>query len=192
MSNGTQLNAGSGGDLIYTEDVGSGFKMPATKIHTGAVGVDGGPVTSANPLNILAANFPTAVVPGDATNGPTIPQIQNFPMLWNGSTWDRKRVASIVVPLSNIAVSTSPASIWTPSSGKKFRIMGGTVSLSASVTLAFQDAGTTFAIFSMTSGTNLPLNFGENGYLSTAANNSLFALGGGSANLYGTIFGTFE
>jgi hypothetical protein len=50
MANGTTLNAGAGGDTIYDEDLGAGVKMPAVKLHTGALGVDGGAVTNTNPF----------------------------------------------------------------------------------------------------------------------------------------------
>lgn len=50
MADGTTTNPGSGGDTIYTEDIGGGVKMPASKLHTGAHDVDGGAVTQANPL----------------------------------------------------------------------------------------------------------------------------------------------
>lgn len=52
MSDGTILNPGIGGDVIVTEDLGDGTKIPATKIHTGAAGSDGGAVTDSNPLPV--------------------------------------------------------------------------------------------------------------------------------------------
>lgn len=55
MSDNTQLNPGVNGDRIVTEEIlpsGSGIKIQAIKIHTGAHGVDGDAVTAANPLFI--------------------------------------------------------------------------------------------------------------------------------------------
>lgn len=57
MADNTTLNSGTGGDTLRTEDVGGGVKVPVSKIHTGAAGVDGGPVTTSNP-------FPTQVQSG--------------------------------------------------------------------------------------------------------------------------------
>lgn len=57
MADNTTLNSGSGGDVIATDDIG-GVKYPRTKIVVGADGVNGGDVSSANPL-------PTAVVAGE-------------------------------------------------------------------------------------------------------------------------------
>lgn len=50
MSDNTTLNNGAGGDTLRTEDVGAGVKIPVSKIHNGAAGVDGGPITAANPF----------------------------------------------------------------------------------------------------------------------------------------------
>lgn len=47
------LNPGTGGATIIVETVGSD-SMPVSKIHTGASGVDGGPVTTANPFPVVA------------------------------------------------------------------------------------------------------------------------------------------
>lgn len=56
MANNTVLNPGSGGDTLVTEDVGSGVKIAAGKLHTGGAGADGGPVTLANPLAVQISN----------------------------------------------------------------------------------------------------------------------------------------
>lgn len=53
MGDGTPLNAGTGGDTIQTEQPGGvGVKYPVTKIYTGALDVNGGPVTPTNPLDV--------------------------------------------------------------------------------------------------------------------------------------------
>lgn len=51
MADNTTINTGTGGDVLRTDDVG-GIKIPVSKIHTGADGVDGGPITAANPLPV--------------------------------------------------------------------------------------------------------------------------------------------
>ena len=61
MSDGTQLNPGSAGDVIATEDMGA-YKVPVSKIRIGAADVDGGDVTIANP-------FPIAISSGAAQTG---------------------------------------------------------------------------------------------------------------------------
>lgn len=53
MADGTLLNNGTGGDTIQTEHPGGvGVKYPVTKIYTGALDVNGGPVTATNPLDV--------------------------------------------------------------------------------------------------------------------------------------------
>lgn len=58
MSDGTQLNSGTGGDTIQDEDipigqgVGEGTKVPVSKIYTGAQDKSEGPVYLANPLPV--------------------------------------------------------------------------------------------------------------------------------------------
>jgi hypothetical protein len=53
VADGTILNVGTGGDTIQTEQPGgTGVKYPVTKIYTGALDVNGGPVTAANPFDV--------------------------------------------------------------------------------------------------------------------------------------------
>jgi hypothetical protein len=56
IPNNTQLNPGTGGDLIVTEDLGDGTKMPVSKIRLGDTDEDGGDVTADNPFPIEAAS----------------------------------------------------------------------------------------------------------------------------------------
>ena len=60
MANNTTLNTGTGGDTLRTDDVGGSVKIPVSKIHTGAAGVDGGAVTTSNP-------FPATLISGSQT-----------------------------------------------------------------------------------------------------------------------------
>lgn len=52
------LNPGAGGDVVLAEDLGGGIKTTVSKLHTGANGIDGGPVTAANPLYVAQASQP--------------------------------------------------------------------------------------------------------------------------------------
>lgn len=53
MADNTELNAGSGGDVLATDDIG-GVKFPRTKLVIGADGTNDGDVASGNPLPVLA------------------------------------------------------------------------------------------------------------------------------------------
>ena len=63
MSNNTQvlnpvaINPRGGGDVIATDDLG-GYKAQRVKLMTGATGVDGGNVSSANPLPVSMSGAP--------------------------------------------------------------------------------------------------------------------------------------
>lgn len=83
MADNTTLNSGTGGDTLRTEDVGGGVKVPVSKIHTGAAGADGGPVTAANP-------FPTQSQSGSLVSlllgGNATPVSLSNPVPTSGST----------------------------------------------------------------------------------------------------------
>lgn len=48
----TTLNLGTGGDVIVTEALPSGAKLPVSKIRTGGQDMDGGDVEYDNPLAV--------------------------------------------------------------------------------------------------------------------------------------------
>ena len=52
MADNTELNLGSGGDVIATDDIGPGVKYQRVKLTLGADGVNDGDVASGNPLPI--------------------------------------------------------------------------------------------------------------------------------------------
>ncbi len=67
MAENTRLSLGVGGDLIRTEDIDGAYKIAVSKIYIGSQGVDGGPVTSLNPL-------PTSIVgPVSVTGAVSVP-----------------------------------------------------------------------------------------------------------------------
>ncbi len=117
-------------------------------------------------------------------------------MLFNGSTYDRLRTANVFKDVSTVAVG-SIATVWTPASGKKFRLMGGCISNSAAVNVLFEDnaAGAGNFIFrtpTLLVGTPFVFVLPGNGFLSGAADRVLKATGSGAGNLVGTLFGTEE
>jgi len=58
MADGTQLNLGTGGDIIQDEDIpvgqgiGGGTKVPVSKVYTGAQDKSEGPVFTSNPFPV--------------------------------------------------------------------------------------------------------------------------------------------
>lgn len=114
--------------------------------------------------------------------------------LFDGTNFNRSRTATKFVPQNTVAVGAE-ATVWTPAAGKKFRLMGGSFSLSAAASIIFKDntAGTT--IFTTpTLEANVPYNLPVigNGILSATINNVLTATSSAAANLIGTIWGTEE
>src|SRR3978361_67181 len=67
---------------------------------------------------------------------------------FDGTTYDVQRSPTVFKTLSAAAIG-SEATIWTPATGKKFRIMGGIISAgtaAGAITLKDNTAGTTIAI----------------------------------------------
>lgn len=89
----------------------------------------------------------------------------------------------------------SEATLWTPASGKKFRLMGGLVTCTGAagnVTLKDGNNGSTVLMIPNTLvGTPIPLSLGD-GVLSSTANNNLRAVGTTLQVLNGTIWGREE
>jgi hypothetical protein len=117
------------------------------------------------------------------------------PSVYNGSTWDRQRTPSTFKSMSAVAIGTI-ATVWTPASGKKIRLMGGTISVDAACNVLFEDNTAGNFIFRtpkllVDTPYTLPSNI-VNGLLSAAANNVLKATASASANITGTLFGTEE
>ncbi len=115
---------------------------------------------------------------------------------WNGSFVAASRVPVIFKTLSAVAIATE-ATIWTPTAGKKFRLMGGNIASSVvgNVTLRDNTAGTIIAVVPCgVAGVAYPI-FGPNagnGILSAVVNNLLTATGPALATLSGNVFGTEE
>ncbi len=113
----------------------------------------------------------------------------------NGTSWDRVRTPFVFINLSTVAINAE-TTIWTPAAGKKFRLMGysltsGTVG--GNVILKDNTAGTTIHTLPFGAAA-VPLVSPPmgNGQLSAAANNVLTATGAATQTLSGVIFGTEE
>lgn len=48
---------------------------------------------------------------------------ESYPYVYNGTSWDRQRTPTVFKTLSAVVI-TSETTVWTPTSGKKFRLMG--------------------------------------------------------------------
>lgn len=102
---------------------------------------------------------------------------------------------TIFKQLNAVAIG-SEATIWTPSTGKKFRIQGGMISVgtaAGNVVLKDNTAGTTILTLPKAPlDTPFALPPMGNGILSATANNVLTATGVATATISGYVFGTEE
>lgn len=99
----------------------------------------------------------------------------------------------IDVPITAIG---SIATLYTPPTGKKFRLLGGYISVSGAANVLFEDnsAATANFIFRAPAlAVNEPFYFSlGNGFLSAAADNVLKATSSAAANITGTLFVSVE
>jgi hypothetical protein len=130
------------------------------------------------------ANLAAGVLPIQARN-----------VLFNGATWERWRNPNVFKNLSAVVI-TAEATIWTPTAGKKFRLIGGLLTqgvATGAVTLKDGTGGSTIVILPPhTIAQAVAFSLGGNGFLSAAANNVLSAIGASTETLTGFIFGCEE
>ena len=113
----------------------------------------------------------------------------NFPLVFNGATWDRLRTPSKFTTV-NLAAGTAETTVWTPAAGKKFRLMGLVLTAGAACDIELRDnTGGPVIFYVALSAAPLVLDLG-NGILSGAANRPLTVTRSVSTTLKGTLFGT--
>jgi hypothetical protein len=101
-----------------------------------------------------------------------------------------KKIAAVAV------TAGTPVAVWTPAAGKKFRLMGYTLSCSVGSAVIFEDASGAGNEFIRTptaaaNGVNQSPPLG-NGYLSSTANNALCIDVTTSGTVNGFVFGVEE
>ena len=115
---------------------------------------------------------------------------------FNGSSLDRIRIPAIYKPVAAAAITAgTPVAVWTPASGKKFRLMGCDLSLSVAGSILFEDGSGTviYRSPSLPAGTSWTMSPAVvNGILSAAANNALYLDVTATGTVNGTVFGTEE
>jgi hypothetical protein len=119
------------------------------------------------------------------------------PFLYNGATFDKARTTAIIKPIAPTAVTAATGiTVWTPTSAKKFRLLGWALSVTVAGEIIFGDnaVGTVIArtgLLPAAIAQQAPPNLG-NGFLSAAANNVLKLDVTVSATVQGFVFGTEE
>lgn len=121
---------------------------------------------------------------------------------WDGAAFDRMRLANIFHTV--VATALGSTAVWTPTAGKKFRLMGYTISVSGTLaaagtqTIELLDSATVIKNHlatlqtTVTGDSQMGADLGQ-GQLSAAANNVLnvnlstvMASGGVAVNVWGT------
>lgn len=113
---------------------------------------------------------------------------------WDGAAWTRFYVASQRIDQNAVDIHAI-TTVWTPAAGKSFRLLGGSISMSAAVSVLFEDNGAGNYIWrTPVLVANAPYNFdlGPEGYLASAAGNVLKATGSGAGTLTGVLYGTVQ
>lgn len=102
-------------------------------------------------------------------------------------------VADRFVPFALTAVTTQQL-VWTPASGKKFRLLGIHLKASVATTIAILDGTGGTTILTIGAGAASPevLTLGPIGILSGAANRAVYVTSSASAGIVGTAFGCEE
>jgi len=142
------------------------------------------------------ALYGVAAAMADALANPTIGKIGVLPLVFNGATWDRERTPNVFKDVSAVTVTTI-ATVWTPASGKKFRLMGGVISASAAMNVLFEDnsAGAGNFVFrtpKLLADTPFAFTLGGNGKISATVDNVLKATGSAAGAITGTLYGVEE
>jgi len=102
-------------------------------------------------------------------------------------------------PVKAVAITAAtPVAVWTPATGKRFRLLGFCLVPTVAASILFEDAtggSNEFLRFPLTAAvpTNqMPVSLGLLGYLSTAINNALFLDVTSTATISGYVYGTEE
>lgn len=204
MPDNVTANSGSGGATFATDQrSGDSVHFPIQKIAWGALDTFnltdsaagmGLPVQpSPGAIFTVDSELAAAVVLSDNFSNPTVPMVGGLLFVWNGAAWDRLRVQNVRKDLNALSI-TSIATVWTPASGKKVRLMGAIISVSAAASVLFEDnssGNTVCRTPKMAADTPYNFDFGQ-GILLSAANNVLKATASASATITGTLYGTEE
>lgn len=131
----------------------------------------------------------------DGLAKPTTNPVGAWLIGYNGATGDLVRLQSFRVDMSAVAIG-SITTVWTPTTGKKFRLMGGSFSVSAAVSVLFEDNAAGAGAFIWRTPkliADTPYNFDlGNGKLSAVIDQVLKATSSAAANITGTLYGTEE
>lgn len=92
----------------------------------------------------MNALFPSAAAPADAVTPGNLTIIRAVSMAYNGQAFDLVRQPNLLCRVTAVSITAgTPVSVLTPTSGKKWRVMGYHLSHSAAGLLIFRYGGST-------------------------------------------------
>ncbi len=157
----------------------------------------GGGVTATALLVWDGSNYQRSAS-GDANAdglGPFFLQLRTSAELrqWDGSNYVRMRVPTTFKTIAAVSVTAGTAvTIWTPTTGKKFRVMGFVLGCSVAGGIILVDSATEFLRVLAAAGASVTAPGMDNGYLSTTANNLLKVNVTATGVISGYVYGTEE
>lgn len=180
----------------------SGASTAAKQPALGTAGTASADVLSVQGVASMAAlivdsELAAAVASGDAMAKPTTAPVISHMAGYNGATEDLIRAQNVLKIISGVAYTAGTAqTIWTPTAGKKWRLMGYALSNSVSGAFKFIDGagGSEKLRTPSCTGTTpnvSPGTFG-NGLISTTADNVLQLDVTASGTVHGYVFGVEE
>lgn len=145
-----------------------------------------------NSIGSVDTELPAAAALSDAASNPTTPTVGAANLQWDGAQWLRNRAAAKFGDMSAVTITTI-ATVYTPTSGKKARLLGGTFSVSAACSVLFEDnaAGAGNFIFrtpKLAADTPYFFAFPHNPVVGASANNVIKATASAAAAITGTLF----
>jgi len=184
-ADGSAVTEGAKADAAITDATTTNSKMSFLK---GLVKILASVWDSTHGRLMVDGSQVTQPVSGIVTTVPT------YPLPTGSPSFIFKEVKDTAV------TAGTPVPIWTPASGKRFRLIGANLYPTGTATAAiFLEDGSgsvnEFLRFPRLNSSNTaptPLNFWPNGYLSSAANNSLFVDVSVSCSVEGFVWGIEE
>lgn len=166
------------------------YALPAT--FSGTISLGAVTVGSAHALTDAVGNY-ALVVDSEAGGDVSSAHLASLPMGFNGASWDKIRTPNIFKDISSVTI-TGITTVWTPAGGKKFRLMGGSISSTTAISVLFEDnanPNTLFRTPKLLVDTPYTFSLG-NGILSGAADRVLKATGSAAGVITGYLYGTEE
>lgn len=143
---------------------------------------------------LLVASFGVFGQASDSQTPSSSPSHNAWNYVWTGAGWDRQRLANTFKSVSAVVITTEQT-VWTPASGKKFRLMGYCLTqgvVTGAITLKDNTAGTIILVIPPHTIAVSTCSSFANGIVSATANNVLTAIGASTETITGYFFGTEE